>query len=143
MPGEAELPPGTVRDFVGLLFFFYRQAHRPTLREISDWIEKSGLPGTASTETIRKMLRGMTVPAHWETVRAVLEALSGLAGTGADSRLIYEDADGTRSSHLERLWHRALDEPDALYRQAEHDPWADDGTGGYSDEPPFLPETAP
>ena len=62
MPSEADLPPGAVRDFVHLLFYFYRQAHRPKLREISDLIKKSDLPGTASTETIRRMLPGTTFP---------------------------------------------------------------------------------
>ena len=112
MPDEAELPDGTIRDFVDLLFFFYKEAHRPTLREISDRIKMSDLPGTASTETIRRMLRGTTVPAHWETVEAVLVVLSDLAGRGADARLTYEHATGTRRSHLERLWHQALDYPD-------------------------------
>lgn len=123
MPSEAELPPGTVRDFVDLLFFFYRQAHRPTLREISDAIRKrDDIPGTASTETIRRMLHGTTVPAHWETVDSVLIVLCDLAGWGPDATFIYDGADGTRRSHLERVWHRALDEPDRRY---------------YSDEPPF------
>ena len=137
MPSEADLPPGTVRDFVWLLFYFYRQAHRPTLREISDRIQRSDLPGTASTETIRKMLHGTTVPANWGTVEAVLEVLCDLSGKGPDSRLRYGDDDGTPRKHLERLWHRALDEPDGHYPHTEPDPWASDGPGGYSDEPPF------
>ena len=137
MPSEEDLPPGTVRDFVWLLFFFYRDARRPTLREISDRIRKSDLPGTASTETIRRMLRGKTVPANWKTVEAVLEVLCDLSGKGLDSRLKYEGDDGTRRGHLERLWHRALDEPHTRYGQPDSDPWSADGPGGYSDEPPF------
>jgi hypothetical protein len=117
MPSEADLPPGTVRDFVDLLFLFYRQAHRPTLREISDRIKKSDLPGTASTETIRRMLHGTTVPAHWETVFAVLFVLSDLAGSDLDSELYWDGDRATRQEHLERLWHRALDDPDVLYRE--------------------------
>ena len=127
--------PRTVRDFVWLLFFFYRAAHRPTLREISDRIRKSDLPGTASTETIRRMLHGTTVPANWETVEAVLEVLCDLAGRGPDSRLMYQGDDGTRRGHLERLWHRALDEPG--YYQPARDPWESNSAVDYSDEPPF------
>jgi hypothetical protein len=122
MPSETELPRGTVRDFVDLLFFFYRDAHRPTLREISDRIKKSDLPGTASTETIRRMLRGTTVPTHWETVEAVLEVLSELAGTYPNRELNWEGSIASRREHLERVWHEALDNPDLHY---------------YTDEPPF------
>lgn len=147
MPDEGELPDGAVRDFVWLLFHFYRQAHRPTLREISDRIRKSDLSGTASTETIRRMLHGTTVPASWETVYAVLDVLSELAGRTPDSTLIYEGQQRTARKHLERLWHEALDNPTPRYAQRgsgyqpppepEPDPWATDEQGGYSDEPPF------
>jgi hypothetical protein len=124
MPDEAVLPDGTVRDFVDLLFWYYKQAHRPTLREISDRIKKSDLPGTASTETIRRMLRGTTVPAHWDTVDAVLVVLSDLAERHPNDRLTYERIEGTRRSHLERLWHKALDQPTLRYQ-------------AFPDEPPF------
>ena len=129
MPSEDDLPPGTVRDFVELLFWFYRAARRPTMREISDRIQKMDLPGTASDETIRRMMHGKTVPAHWETVNAVLEALCDLAGADPDGEFYWRDDDGSRRWHLERLWHQALDEPDKRYRRPAPDPW--------SDEPPF------
>jgi hypothetical protein len=143
MPDEGALPSGAVRDFVWLLFHFYRQAHRPTLREISDRIKKSDLPGTASTETIRRMLHGTTVPAHWGTVDAVLVVLSELAGKSPDSTLVYHDEERTARKHLERLWHEALDNPTPHYEQrvASYEPppapWEDDSPGSYSDEPPF------
>jgi hypothetical protein len=123
MPSEVELPPGCVRDFVELLFYFYRAARRPTLREISDHIRRAELRGTASTETIRKMLRGTTIPAHWETVEAVLVVLADMAGFSIDGEWEWEGVTGTPRKHLERVWHRALDEPDVVYT--------------YSDEPPF------
>ena len=135
MPSEEDLPSGTVRDFVWLLFYFYRQAHRPTLREISDRIRNSDLPGTASTETIRRMLRGTTVPTHWDTVEAVFLALCDLARREPDTRLTFQGDDLTRRAHLERLWHRALDEPG--YYETPRDPWQSDGAVDYSDEPPF------
>jgi hypothetical protein len=148
MPDEAELPDGTIRDFVDLLFFFYKEAHRPTLREISERIRQSGHPGTASTETIRRMLRGTTVPANWETVEAVLVILSDLAGRDPNGKLTYEHTHGTRRSHLERLWHEALDYPDfhrapaGLHEALDDDrtraelddPWE---TVGYPADPPF------
>lgn len=143
MPDEGALPDGAVRDFVWLLFYFYRQAHRPTLREISDRIRKSDLPGTASTETIRRMLHGTTVPASWETVYAVLYVLTDLAGRATDSRLKYNGKEGTSRSHLESLWHEAIDNPIPRYRQLEQvrfgapDPWTTGDSDGYSDEPPF------
>jgi hypothetical protein len=142
MPSEAELPPGTIRDFVELLFYFYKTAHRPTLREISSLIEKSGLPGTASTETIRRMLRGKTVPSHWETVEAVLVVLSDLGGRTPDVSLTWENERRTRRQHLQHVWDRALDNPDLYYQLAVDDrpgvdPWAADGPGGYSEELPF------
>ena len=118
-----DLPPGTVRDFVELLFAFYREARRPTLRNISDRIEKLDLSGTASNETIRRMLHGTTVPAHWETVDAVLEALCDLAGTEAWHDIEWKRVKGSRSWHLERLWHRALDEPDRYYPVEDEPPF--------------------
>jgi hypothetical protein len=143
MPDEGELPDGAVRDLVDLLFYFYRQAHRPTLREISSRIEKSDLPGTASTETIRRMLRGKTVPANWTTMEAVLEVLSELAGRTAETRLTYGGEQLTRREHLDHLWQAALDNPTPRYAQREAryqpepEPWEAGGIGGYSEEPPF------
>lgn len=133
MPSETDLRPGPVRDFVELLFYFYRLARRPTSREISDQIRKdSELPGTASTETIRRMLRGATVPAHWETVEAVAVALGQLARIDLDSKWEWDDVEGSPRKQVERLWHRALDEPDVVYRSTRTlDPWDSD------DSPPF------
>lgn len=127
MPSEADLPPGTVRDFVELLFVFYRNAHRPTLRAISDAIRDGEFRGTASPETIRRMLRGTSIPAQWETVEAVLLVLCELGGWDPDGRMYHEGEPRTPRRHLERAWHRALDEPDKFYAQPV----------GFSDEPPF------
>lgn len=131
MPSETYLPQGYLRDFVELLFEFFRLARRPTLREISDQIKKdSELRGTASTETIRKMLRGDTVPAHWETVEAVTVALGRMAGIDLDdANWQWDGVGGSPRKQVERLWHRALDEPDFFYGRSP-DPWDGDG-------PPF------
>ncbi len=106
MPSEADLPPGTVRDLVELLFYFYRAARRPTLRKISDTIRDGDFDGTASPETIRRMLHGTTVPA-WPTVEAVFEILCYLAKMGADGPLKWENYEASRRWHLERRWHLA------------------------------------
>jgi hypothetical protein len=130
MPRESELPDSPLRDFVELLFVFYREARRPTLRQISRAIQDADSTGTASTETIRRMLRGTTVPSRWETVSAVLDGLCYLADPDWDP----EDPDwdylgvpGSPRYHLLRRWHKAIDEHGMVYvRQPT-----------FSDDPPF------
>ena len=63
------------------------------------------------------MLHGTTVPASWETVYAVLDVLSELAGKSPDSLLTYSGTEGRARWHLERLWHEALDNPTPHYEQ--------------------------
>jgi len=110
-----------VRDFVEFLFQFYREAHRPPLRVIARTInQRDDLAGTASTETIRKMLRGTTIPAHWETVEAVLIALCELAGVDPQYHATIHGREATWRRHLEDFWHSALDEPEGRHE----DPWA-------------------
>jgi hypothetical protein len=145
IPSEADLPRGTVRDFVEVLFNLYREAHRPTLRQISQEIERSDLHAAASPETIRRMLRGASVPRQWPIVKAVLVALCNIAKTDPDESFGGYRDDSTRREELEGKWHKALDNPDLRYRQpartggAADDPWATSGSGGdsFSDEPPF------
>ena len=122
IPSEADLPPGTVRDFVLLLHVIYREAHRPTLRTISKAIRDSDYRATASTETVRRMLRGETIPANWETVEAVLGGLCELANWDPDGMWLYQGAESSAREHLLRAWHHALDAPDRFY---------------FADEPPF------
>jgi hypothetical protein len=146
MPSEAELPDGAIRDFVKQVFALYREAHRPTLRQVSEAIRKNdNLTGTASAETVRRMLLGLTVPTHWPTVEAVLIALCDLAGINPDEvNDDYYRGDGpSRREDLEQAWHRALDHPNEIrqptqgaFSGAASDPWASDA-GRYSDEPPF------
>ena len=139
MPTEAELPRGAHRDFIERLFSLYREAHRPGLRQISQAIPDD-CAGTASTETIRRMLRGVSVPAHWQTVDAVLTALCQLAGVDPDADIgdRYDDR-VTRRELIEHAWHEALDNPHPrprTFRPAD-DPWAAETAGSGSDEPPF------
>jgi hypothetical protein len=129
MPSEAELEPGTVRDFVELLFAVYRAADRPTLREISKAVEDGDYRGTASTETVRRMLRGDSVP-RWETVEAVFEALCNLAGWDPDGQWKIDGNPGVGRTVMKRRWNRALDEPDYKYGPPP-------GQFAFNDEPPF------
>ena len=154
IPDEMDLPPGTVRDCATLLFYLYRKAHRPALRDISEAIRRDeDLKGTASPETIRRMLRGSSVPAHWATVEAVYLTLCDLAQLNP-LRTEVEHNGETLSirRHIENAWHPALDHPDWFwaespasadagrsgYGSSDESPWASDGLSmGTSDEPPF------
>jgi hypothetical protein len=124
MPTEVEVPRGARRDFIEQLFSLYREAHRPGLREISRAIPDDA-PGTASTETIRRMLRGTSVSSRWETVDAVLTALCHLAGVDPDADISDGRGDEmTRREVIEHAWHEALDNPEPR-RPYDGDPWGD------------------
>lgn len=133
MPDEEELPPGAVRDFATFLFWRYREANRPTLRKISKFIEDGDYSATVSTETIRRMLRGETVPARWEIVEAVFGAFCALAGANPDDgEWTWDEYNiSTGRTLMKRFWNRALDEPAMRARsRATEDDWPDD----WSDE---------
>jgi hypothetical protein len=139
LPSESELPPGPVRQFAELLFRLYREAHRPALRDVSEAIRRNDhLQGTASPETIRRMLLGITVPVRWATGEAVYLTLCDLAGEDPYQQRHWDGDYGSIRSFVENAWHSALDNPDRRYRQpartngAEFDPperspgWDDD-----------------
>lgn len=128
MPSESELPRGARRNFTEDLFSLYKEARRPGLREISAAVPDDS-PGTASTETIRRILRGKTVPVHWQTVDAVFTALCLLAGVDPDEDIGDNFETATRREVVERAWHQALDDPGHAARPI-NDPWG-------ADEPPF------
>jgi hypothetical protein len=125
MPTSSEVPSREVRSFVEVLFNLYRQARRPPLRRISAEVERSDAHGTASPETIRRVLRGITVPSNWETVEAVLFGLCRIIGLSPDDQYD-EEAEWTLKEILEARWNEALDHP---HGNPSRDPW--------SDEPPF------
>ena len=124
----------------GQLFAYYREAGRPTLRAIAQWIRGHGedraLRGTASTETIRRIMHGDLVPRNWPVVETLLEALCDLAGRSSDEQRWEDDGDGWRSrdepaswtfkDELKKRWNAALDQ-----QQGED-----------SEELPRLPPTA-
>ncbi len=125
MPTSSEVPSPEVRSFVEVLFNLYRQARRPPLRRISAEIERSDAHGTASPETIRRVLRGITVPSTWETAEAVLIGLCRIIGLSPEDQA-EEESEWTLREVLEARWNHALDHP---YGPPSRDPW--------SDEPPF------
>ncbi len=144
-PTKQELPEGAIRDFVEELFNLYREAHRPTLRQISQRIERSDSDATASPETIRRMLRGTTVPS-WPIVQAVFYALCEMGGVDPYTERDSGYNEPTRRELIEIRWNQALDDPEpqpvarAGYSgRAEADPWAtaEAKAGGFADEPPF------
>jgi len=154
MPTLAELPSGSVRDFASMMFFLYKQAHRPTLREISNAISRNeNLSGTASPETIRRMLRGTAVPQRWDIVKAVMETLCDLAGISPFHEIVMGEDMESIQHLVDRLWHRALDYPsamsvlesdqgvpdEAVARPRPADPWASSASSGdgFPDDPPF------
>ena len=124
-PTEEQLPPGARRDFVMGVFDLYREARRPTLREIVAKIEEiqEELPGTASQETVRRTLEGTSVPRRWPTAEALITALAQLAGvdldavTRPDLRLQYV----SRRQELYGLWDRAVDETPLTVAQQSRD----------------------
>jgi hypothetical protein len=162
MPPKEQLPDGPHRQFVEELFMHYREAGRPTLREIARWIghhqDSRHLRGTASTETIRRVLSGAVVPRTWLTVETILEALCGLADRSTDEERWPEDRWSSRTfkEELKQRWNAVLDHyeaevPELPARSSPppapaprsttvDDPWATGparGFGGSQEEPPF------
>jgi hypothetical protein len=130
MPSPEELPYGTVRDFVTLLFWLYTSARRPALEAVSAHIRENNYPGTASRETIRRMLNGTTVPPRWETTETVFHALASLAKHEPHEHVSMFGWRLPLTELAERLWNRALDEP---WRTGDSDGW------GESESPAWAP----
>ncbi len=157
MPPESDLPSGPHREFVEELFVHYREAGRPPLRQIAKWIDDNkdtrDLRGTASTETIRKVLQGRTLPRLWFTVETVLEALCGIAGRETSEKRWPNDWMGeTFEDVLKQRWNAAIDHGDGPLPslpprpspqpvRPRPDPWASPAgkVGGFDsfDEAPF------
>lgn len=115
MPSSAVLPDGDRRRFVAELHEHYQAARRPQLRTIADHIaDHDGFDGSASRETIRRMLNGSTVPARWGNAEAVFLALCNLAGRDPNGMRFDGDwnDDTTYAEEYLRRWNAALDEPE-------------------------------
>ena len=115
MPPLQLLRNGARRTFVEELHLHYRAAKRPTLREVSDLIRADDeLRGTASKETIRRMLLGEVVPASWHTVNAVFLTLCKLANRDPHDPRYPDERDADEWNYaqaMEQAWHNALDDP--------------------------------
>ncbi|MFI1152554.1 hypothetical protein [Streptomyces sp. NPDC020817] len=113
MPTLDELGPGPVRAFVAEMYFHYRQAKRPSLREIeTDLAQLDEMAGTASRETVRRILRGETVPTRWTTVVAVLYVFCNRSGINPDGMRYSTTVDFPEISYenaVRQLWDQALE----------------------------------
>jgi hypothetical protein len=158
MPSEEELPDGPRRKFVAELRRYYRAAGYPSLREVSQAVERHQDPRlvkvTASAETVRRMITGKVLPVDLDRVYAVYHVLCEMSD-GIDPGGMGWDDYGNQVSNwecLRELWGTAMEddddapplprpapppapEPAARPRSAREDPWASES--GYSDEPPF------
>jgi len=136
MPTVQELPEGPRRAFVAEMFSYYRAGNRPTLAMISTRIRQhDALPGTASSETIRRILRGHTVPG-WNTVSSVFLVLCELSGISPDEDAYedsgyggYQEQIPSRRAQLNQLWNEAKDSPPSVLPVPQQPP--------DHDEPPF------
>jgi hypothetical protein len=148
MPTHAELPKGPRREFVEELRRYYRAAGRPPLRKISRAIEgRAELKEvTASQETVRRMLRGRTLPTDWDRVFAVFFVLCEMGNINPEDERWEDSYNGSESNadYLKRLWDTALEEdpnplpiPQPAGRGPVEDPWAPAPSGFGRDEPPF------
>lgn len=115
MPSVEELPDGPRRLFVQELFFHVREAGRPTPRDLAEEIRVDDyLSALVSRETIRKMLRGETVPSRWEKVDTVFTVLCRRSGIGKDEQRFSKETVRragtiTFEQALRQLWDEALE----------------------------------
>ncbi|WP_407547455.1 hypothetical protein QOM21_00305 [Streptomyces sp. Pv4-95] len=154
MPGEDQLPPGPRRVFVEALFTYYRSASRPTLRKIAELIPQKYPDATGSPETVRRTLLGLSTPANWDTVDAIVTVLCDIAQIDPDAPTTSPDdpwativTPATPRTEIKKLWHAVFDadprNPEQRGRpQSGSDPWRVAPADGpeaplYSDEPPF------
>ncbi|MER6831982.1 hypothetical protein ABT352_38750 [Streptosporangium sp. NPDC000563] len=160
MPSLDEVPDGPHRRLLEELHYMYRQAGRPVLRAIVAQANRMDLEGTASQETIRRVLKGLSVPGRWPTMWAIYAPLCVLANIDPDD--VYEEDTGgydepdriTHRDELQQRWNAAMDDDLPIRhrtkyvppRVPQNDPWASttpvssqDGFGGakFSDEPLF------
>ncbi|WUW26961.1 hypothetical protein OG521_39620 (plasmid) [Streptomyces sp. NBC_01463] len=141
MPSEWVLPPGPVRGFTQALYDWYKAAGRPSLTEIADDIAShDALRGSASRETIRKMLRGETVPQRWTTVEAVLTVLCERDGTSPQGEPEYSEV--THGQRVKRLWDEAVEAAHQAREPIMPNPWAqkDEAGSGESTRPVTVAE---
>ena len=142
MLNEDQLPDGPRREFVAKLYEYYERAEFPSLQVISDRCSElterdDRLRGSASRETVRRMLTGSSVREGvplWESVEVVYRALCDLAGQDPDAS--YQWTNGYEAETIKFLdelrdaWKQALKAPPVKPQQLG-------GWGGPVGEPPF------
>lgn len=89
MPTVDELPPGPRRRFMEILYRLWSEAGMPPATEVSQLVANTDVAGSASKETIRKMLSGETVPKAWGNAEAVFVVLSQMAQVDPDRLVLY------------------------------------------------------
>ncbi|WP_194903739.1 hypothetical protein [Catenulispora rubra] len=110
---KPEMAPGPGRDFVEVLFALYDLALRPSARKIADKIKEMAPRGTASYETVRRMLNGTIVNSSLTTVEAVVLALCDIAGCDPSEEVTvmtgWTPVVSTRMEAILNAWRRVLD----------------------------------
>jgi hypothetical protein len=132
-----------------LVYRLWAEAGMPAAEKVSQSIAEAPLAGSASKETVRKMLTGKTVPQTWENAEAVFVVLSQMAGIDPD-RLVrylddvedYEPYPGPEPARtvFRRLWYAARGMTEYAHGSMEDYKPPQEGAwraGGFSDEPPF------
>jgi hypothetical protein len=149
MLGEDELPEGPRRDLVTKLQDYYEEAGLPPVQEISarcqELAEKNErLRGTASRETVRRMLSGssvLTSVPHWENVELVYRALCDFAGKDPDASYVwdqgYDSGDIKFLDELRDAWSKARKAPAVEPQKQTLDGWGVPRGPWRNGEPPF------
>lgn len=124
---------GPRQRFVDRLWAAYGQADYPALQVVSDKIDEIETAGTASHETIRRIMSRGDVPRRWSTADAIYVALCAMADPVIDPEGLDDDEDGgwssnsfrnqepseTRREIMHRLWRAAYEAPDEVPVGAE------------------------
>lgn len=92
MPSPEELPAGPQRRFMETLFRLWVDAGMPTMEGVSEAVTSAPpQEGSASKETVRKMLTGKTVPHSWQNAEAVFLGLSMMADLNPERLVRYTE----------------------------------------------------
>ncbi|MBM9506678.1 hypothetical protein [Actinacidiphila acididurans] len=107
------------------LFLHFRAAGRPRLPRIVAAIAALPDAPRASRETVRRLLKGETI-SQWQTVDALLQALSAMANQDPDRQRTDDyDDETTYRSYLRQLWNNDIDGVEEETAALEmDDPWA-------------------
>jgi hypothetical protein len=131
LPSVEDLPRGPRREFVEHLFTLYGSAGRPPLHEISQAIaDDADLPGTASRETVRRVMAGETL-STWNNVKSLFLVLCKMAGEDPSEPWHpggFGDEEEPRWRYFRWQWNQAIDVPEPTP--------APPNAGGW-DDPPF------